>query len=474
MVCLLACLGCGGAEPQVKPASPAPADPCGGFDAEFAKVWTPDIKQRVLDRAGAEEGIGEVIVRAVEGFRDGWIGGQTEACRARETQRISEEDYGILASCFNDTLAGISHGLEFLLSDQSGAAAGFVIAHALGPAKHLEECRQLTGEGAIDRLKARSLLESANNASDLRDAFQQAQAAFELFEKVGDDTGMADARQLSGLILFQAGDYPAALEHLTAALDLTRRRHEGDAVAVAAGGEAPVVAVAPGKEQQEQIILLLNLVGLAEKKLHRFDAALAHYREALELARTHFSGEDVQTATILDNLGSLYGEKGDFATAVKHASSALIIFRKVVGENHRDTLACQNNLGQYYESSGLVADAITTYRQIIEILERTPDGDRVMLGIVHDNLGGALKRQEKHKEALAEQTRSLEILEKALGEHPEVAMVLGNLGRTYEEMKRLEKARSYFQRSLEMYQRFFDETHPLVQGMKAAVARVSE
>jgi tetratricopeptide (TPR) repeat protein len=468
--------GCGGAGQPPETTIASASDPCAGFDAAFSKVWNDEVKARLLAQARAQSdgdgGLGEVMVGTIEGFRDEWIDGQTTACREHSEKKVSDEAYRMQAGCFTSVLTSLSGALDAATSGQPGGSAGFVVGFALGPAQELEACKQVSGGGADERIAAQRLLAAANAASDPRAAFEQGEKAYALFKSNGDRHGMIDARRLTGVILFQAGEYGPARDYFAEALELARA--EGGTAGMASGEDGVVLMVGPDSEQQAQRIELLNLVGLSEKKLHNLDAAIGYYTEALALAKSHFGEEDPQTATIMDNMGSVYGEMADFAKAVQYVSSALVIFRKTVGEKHRDTLTCLNNLAQHYDGAGLLDDAVKTYRQVLEVQEEVMGADHPMRGITLDNLGVALSRGKQYDEALKCQTEALEILVGALGaSHPEVALVHGNMGRTYEASKQTRKALSHYQTAHDMLLEFFDASHPSVVGMKKAIDRLS-
>ena len=67
------------------------------------------------------------------------------------------------------------------------------------------------------------------------------------------------------------------------------------------------------------------------------DIALRYLQESLEITRRVVGNEHPITASSLNNLGTLYCDKGDYDRALPLLQQSLEIRERVLGEEHPDT-----------------------------------------------------------------------------------------------------------------------------------------
>jgi tetratricopeptide (TPR) repeat protein len=188
---------------------------------------------------------------------------------------------------------------------------------------------------------------------------------------LGDRTAEATALTNLGVVCWQLGRHPEAVDHLEHALALFRGLddHRGAARTL---GNLGVVHSTIGEcetsaEYHKQALerfrqvgdrlgeanTLTNL-GCVSVRLNRSAPAVDHSREALEIFRSlrHRGGE----ATALNNLGDAYVMRADFGDAVDHYEQALAMFREL-GERYGETCVL-NGLGQALAGQGRRDEAI--------------------------------------------------------------------------------------------------------------------
>ena len=107
------------------------------------------------------------------------------------------------------------------------------------------------------------------------------------------------------------------------------------------------VRVAGKFEQQPEIEAAIRMtIGDTYSKLGDYSAAQPHLERALEIRRRILGEEHADTLVSMNNLAGLYKSQGQFAKAEPLIVKALEISRRVLGEEHPDTLILQNNLAE--------------------------------------------------------------------------------------------------------------------------------
>jgi tetratricopeptide (TPR) repeat protein len=164
----------------------------------------------------------------------------------------------------------------------------------------------------------------------------------------------------------------------------------------------------------------------------KLDDAIVMETRAIELAEKASGQDDAFVGLLLNELGSLQRNKGEYPKAEATLQRALAINQKALGPDHTQTVDSLNRLGLLYRSMNDYVKAESLLRQSLEITERTlgPDNPRVVIFLdnlqtIHFDLGD-LEQAERDLE------RALVIAAKVLDpDHPDQARLLNNLGNLY-------------------------------------------
>jgi tetratricopeptide (TPR) repeat protein len=141
--------------------------------------------------------------------------------------------------------------------------------------------------------------------------------------------------------------------------------------------------------------------------------------QAMQMRKRVLGDEHPDTLTSMANLASTYMNQGRWKEAEELNVQAMQMRRRVLGDEHPDTLLSMSNLAQALSGQGKYEEAETMNRQTLAIRE--------VLGREHhdtltsmSNPALVLSRQGKYEEAAKLNRRALEGQEKALGEwHPD-------------------------------------------------------
>jgi tetratricopeptide (TPR) repeat protein len=129
-------------------------------------------------------------------------------------------------------------------------------------------------------------------------------------------------------------------------------------------------------------------------------------------------------------MGLLLRAQGKLAEAEPYYRDALEKYRRVLGEEHPDTLRSINNMGVLLESQGKLAEAEPYLRYALEKRRRTLGEEHLDTLLSINNMGGLLQSQGKFAEAEPYFRDALEKRRRVFGEeHPDTitsaSLILG-------------------------------------------------
>ncbi len=215
------------------------------------------------------------------------------------------------------------------------------------------------------------------------------------------------------------------------------------------------------KEQPAVDAQLRQTLAFLYQQLGLFDAALPLQTAALDTNRRVLGQEHPDTLSSINNTGMLLRAQGKLAEAEPYLKEALDKRRRVLGEEHPETLTSINNMGYLLDDQGRLAEAEPYYREALEKHRRVLGEDHPDTLICIDNLGMLLKAQGKLAEAEPFFRESEGKSRRVLGEeHPDTLIAINNMGLFLQAQGRLAEAEPYFRESLEKRRRVLGEEHP--------------
>jgi len=173
--------------------------------------------------------------------------------------------------------------------------------------------------------------------------------------------------------------------------------------------------------------------GIELFRAERYEAALPHFRRALELAEARFGADSPAIAVEL------------------------------------------NNLAEVYRLLGRHDEALPLYERALALDRRQEQVDPVGLATTLNNLALTYRAQGRLDEAEPLYLRSLELLEEALGNnHPDIAKSLNNLAVLYRQQGRPERARPLLERALGIARRSLGGDHPTRTTLERNLATLDD
>ncbi|MFE6869231.1 ATP-binding protein [Kitasatospora sp. NPDC057692] len=239
--------------------------------------------------------------------------------------------------------------------------------------------------------------------------------------RLGDPAGEAAALRHLGLVHYQLGDFPQALDLLHQALEI--RRRSGDR-----GGEAHVLA---------------NL-GLTLTRTGRLEEALDHLRRALSLSRE--IPEPAVETIALTNLGPTLTRLGRLPEALELHREALEFHRR--RGNRLGQAIALNQLGEHQQRLQLHLEALDLYQEALELHRDL--GDTFGQAESHTLLGDALLALDAPASALGHYRAAIEYLPHT-GERYNLGRIHVGLARTHQRLGEPDTARRHAEQAVEIH-----------------------
>lgn len=216
------------------------------------------------------------------------------------------------------------------------------------------------------------------------------------------------------------------------------------------------------KNEPDKFINLFNQISMTYQKEGFFKSSLFYKKKELDLAESFFEPNNENIADILNDLGLIYGEIGEYEKSKKMFLKSLEISRDQYG--NEDSLSrTLSNLGWLYSLTGKFAESETYYIDSLEIDKKNLEENKYFIGITKNNLGRLYKSQGLYKKAEKYYKEGLQIAIETSGiDHPSVAVSKNNLGHLYSDQERFKEAEVLYLEAIKIFVAKYGPNHPTV------------
>ena len=220
-----------------------------------------------------------------------------------------------------------------------------------------------------------------------------------------------------------------------------------------------------GKAGSELTLAILRLRGWALRSLNELGDSAA---QAIQIAgpliadQERVLGPDHRsTLACRDYLAEAYRVAGRVGEALPLFERTLTDYERILGPDHPSTLASRNNLANAYQDAGRAAEALPLYERTLTDYERILGPDDPDTLASRNNLAGAYQEAGRIAEAIALLERTLADREGVLGpDHPGTLRSRSNLAGAYQEAGRAAEAIPLFERTLADMEQVLGPDHP--------------
>jgi Tfp pilus assembly protein PilF len=236
---------------------------------------------------------------------------------------------------------------------------------------------------------------------------------------------------------------------------------------LAAAGHAQRLDVVP-----DVVADLLSNAGRYLHKQGRHLEARPILERAIDVTRRVYGNSHPRTSDAANNLGRVLQRAGDLDAAAEYFALSLAIDRATYGDGDVRVATVANNYGMCLLAGGDLPAAQHHFESALAAYEKHYS-DHGKVASVLNNLGCALRDQNKPDEAREIFVRALEIAENNCApDSPTTASILFNIGLLMRNLSELGSAENYLRRALTIDEQAFGPSHPDVARDLSALSRV--
>ncbi|KAJ7209090.1 P-loop containing nucleoside triphosphate hydrolase protein [Mycena rebaudengoi] len=181
----------------------------------------------------------------------------------------------------------------------------------------------------------------------------------------------------------------------------------------------------------------------------------------MEMRKRVLGEEHPDTLTSMGNLASTYRSQGRWKDAEALEVVVMEMRKRVLGEEHPDTLTSMGSLASTYWNQGRWKDAEALEVVVMEMRKRVLGEEHPDTLTSMANLASIYQNQGRWKDAEALEVVEMQMSKRVLGEeHPDTLMSMANLAITYQSQGRWKDAEVLEVVVLEMRKRVLGEEHP--------------
>jgi hypothetical protein len=180
-----------------------------------------------------------------------------------------------------------------------------------------------------------------------------------------------------------------------------------------------------------------------------------------EIRRRILGDEHPDTLTSMNNLAATLQAQGDLTGAREKQEDVLDITRRILGDEHPDTLTSMNNLAATLRAQGDLTGAREKQEEVLDIRRRILGDEHPDTLTSMNNLAATLQAQGDLTGVREKQEGVLDITRRILGdEHPDTLTSMNNLAETLRAQGDLTGARDKQEEVLDITRRILGDEHP--------------
>ncbi|KAL5638876.1 hypothetical protein ACGC1H_003289 [Rhizoctonia solani] len=184
--------------------------------------------------------------------------------------------------------------------------------------------------------------------------------------------------------------------------------------------------------------------------------------QVLDAHKRILGEEHPDTLCSMNNLASTYSDLGRYDEAEQLQVQVLDTRKRILGEEHPDTLCSMNNLASTYSDLGRYNEAEQLQVQELDVCKRILGEEHADTLCSMNNLASTYSHLGRYDKAEQLQVQVLNAHKRILGEeHPDTLRSIGNLALTYSHLGRYDEAEQLEVQVLNVRKRILGEEHPV-------------
>jgi tetratricopeptide (TPR) repeat protein len=217
----------------------------------------------------------------------------------------------------------------------------------------------------------------------------------------------------------------------------------------------------PTDDSDEERLDLVQKCASALYSDGRYEEAEELEVQIMQTRKRVLDDEHPDTLLSMDNLASTYCKQGRWAEAEELEVQVMQTRKRVLGDEHPDTLTSIANLASTYNNQGRWAEAEELQVQAIETTKRVLGDEHPDTLTSIANLALTYWKQGRWAEAEELQVQVMETRKRVLGdEHPDILTSMTNMALTYWKQGRWAEAEELFVQVMQTRKRVLGDEHP--------------
>ena len=200
--------------------------------------------------------------------------------------------------------------------------------------------------------------------------------------------------------------------------------------------------------------------GLTLSMACHYQSSISYQKKALIIMKKIFGEEHADVATSYNNLANAYQELVQYNEAKEYHEKALIIWKKIFGEEHISVAGSYNNLANVYQELGQYNEAKEYHEKALIIRKKIFGEEHADVAGSYNNFANLYRNLGQYNEAKKYHEKALIIKKKIFGEeHADVAGSYNNLANLYQDLGQYNEAKKYHEKALIIWKKIFGEEH---------------
>ena len=140
---------------------------------------------------------------------------------------------------------------------------------------------------------------------------------------------------------------------------------------------------------KEALVYAYNTLGNLYQNTEQLEEVIENYMKALSLARELVNGDDndPSLSACYHNLGSTFGDQGDYEKALNYIHRALASRLRVFDANHPNMGTLYNNLAAFYDELDQNDQAVEYYQKAVDIFKQPNAQNFRLLARCYESMG---------------------------------------------------------------------------------------
>ena len=205
---------------------------------------------------------------------------------------------------------------------------------------------------------------------------------------------------------------------------------------------------------------ILNTSGQVYDRIGKYSQAAGFHKKALIIRKKIFGEDHTDVASSYNNLASVYSSLGEYNQAKELYEKALVIWKKINVEDHVDVATTYNNLASVYWSLGNYNQAKELTKKALMIRKKFLDEDHPHIASSYNNLASVYWILGEYNQAKKLHEKALVIWKKInVEDHVDVAATYNNLATVYCCLGEYNQAKELHEKALVIWKKINVEDH---------------